>query len=320
MQQEQTFIEKQAYDWLVKIETGSMAIGDEDRFVEWLSQDEKHGEAFYQAETAWKLMHKVKEQDINPADLVQQEEPSSFVRRFMAIAAGVLVAFSTFFWGQTALDATFSDYYTATGTKQAITLDDGTVVTLNTDSALDIQFSQDSRVVVLKRGEIYVDVAPDTARPFIVDAGALKVTALGTEFMVNKHDKSKPSVTVTEHSVKVENLDNLAESLVLKTGQKATLLSERNVISLTEKVNTAQEIGWLSGKYVFTNKSVEHVVDELSRYYQGKIIIRDDEIKNLTVSGVLNLEQPLTSLQGLSDILPIKVRSITPYLIIIEQV
>jgi len=320
MQQESAFIEKQAYDWLVKLETGKMAVGDEDRFVDWLSEDEKHAQAFHQVEKAWQLMHQVGAGEITSNERPAPAKKNKLLRLVMPIAATVLLTLSSLFWGQTAFDATFSDYYTATGKRQQVTLPDGTLLTLNTDSAVDIQYTNDVRTIILKRGEVYVDVAPDKARPLTVDAGLLKVTALGTEFMVNKHNKAKPSVTVTEHSVKVENANNSADSMVVNTGQKATILSERNVISLTDELNTEHEKSWLKGKYVFTNQTVEQVISELSRYHAGTIIIRNEEIKQMTISGVLNLEQPLTSLQGLTDILPIKINTITPYVIMIERV
>ena len=76
MKQNLSFIKQQANQWLVKLETDSMADGDEERFVEWMEQDERHGQAFYQAEQTWKLMAEAgasnaKETFVSPTSSIQ---------------------------------------------------------------------------------------------------------------------------------------------------------------------------------------------------------------------------------------------------------
>lgn len=321
-----TFIEQQAYDWIVKLETGAMLSGDEERFVEWLSKDEAHGLAFAQAEQTWQLMQDVStlpdvalvhKGNSDPAEKVTRLTPSKW--QVWSLAASFLILSFTIFFGNSLWIPITADYYTSTGERAEHLLSDGSVITLNTGSAIEVSMKEYIREINVIAGEIYVAVAPDRQRPFVVQAGSMQVTALGTEFMVHKRENQDTLVIVTEHSVKVENKDNSSSSLILEVGESITLDSEQKQFSTKNKVNHLQKTAWLKGKYVFTEQTLETVVAELSRYHKGKIVILNDSIKTLTLNGVLDLDQPYTSLQNLSYTLPINVIKVTPYLIFIEK-
>jgi len=321
-----TFIEQQAYDWIVKLETGAMLNGDEERFIEWLSKDEAHGLAFAQAEETWLLMQDasalpeidlVPKSNDNSAGKVTRRTPSKW--QIWSLAASFLILSFTLFFGNSLWIPITADYYTSTGERAEHLLSDGSIITLNTGSAIEVSMKEGSREINVITGEIYVVVAPDRQRAFVVQAGNMQVTALGTEFLVHKRENQDTLVVVTEHSVKVENTDNSASSLVLDVGESLTLAKEQKQFSTKKKVNYLRKTAWLKGKYVFTEQSLETVVTELSRYHKGKIVILDDSVKTLTLNGVLDLDEPYTSLQNLSYTLPIKVKRITPYLIIIEK-
>lgn len=329
--QDKVSIDKQAQDWLVKLETGGLAVGDEDRFVEWLEQDEAHGEAFARAEESWQLMAKIDADSINESNdvesnvtpitctniAVNKSNPRWF-KRFMPIAATVLLSMLTLFYGPELYLISTSDEYTLTGQRLQQTLSDGSVITLNTNSSITLDFTENQRLVKLKGGEIFVDVAPDKSRPFIVEAGDMQVTALGTAFIV-KHTGVQPSVVVTEHSVKVENITDANKQVLLDEGQKAVLMTKRGQFAIAENINTNQASAWLNGKYVFDNSRLRAVIDEIARYHQGKIIIRGKKLENMTVSGVLNLDEPQEAIEILASMLSLKVATVTPYLVIIEQ-
>ena len=315
-----TFIEQQASDWIVKLETGAMLDGDEERFVDWISADEAHSLAFAQAEQTWQLMHQVtKESEEKEVVNNQNKVDSSFRPKLLPIAASFLILAFTVILGNSLWLSMTADYYTSTGTRAEYSLSDGSVITLNTGSAIDVSMTADSRHINVLKGEIYVAVAPDKERPFVVQAGNMRVTALGTEFLVHKKDNQDALVVVTEHSVRVENKSDKSHTLVLAVGESVVLDNDRQQLRDKTQVNYHQESAWLKGKYVFTNQTLDVVIEELSRYHKGKIIITDDSLKTLTLNGVLDLDEPLTSLNNLTYTLPIKIRNITPYLVLIEK-
>ena len=95
------------------------------------------------------------------------------------------------------------DYYSATGTVEAAVLPDGSKLRLSSASSVSVHFTEQKRLVKLIAGEVFFDVAPDSARPFTVSATHVNTTALGTAFSV-RHEDDGVSVVVTEHSVRVE--------------------------------------------------------------------------------------------------------------------
>lgn len=316
MQHDLTFIRQQANDWVVKLETDSMTDGDEALFVEWMEQDERHGEAFYEAEQTWQLMQQVKQEQVAQVEVKQS---SWLLQSLMPIAATVLIVVSSMLWWQDLYFATMSDHYTKTGQRLEQRLSDGSELILNTDSAVDIQFSDNKRLVKVLSGEVYVTVAPDKTKPFVVQIGDMQVTALGTEFIVRKDSDEQPSVIVTEHSVKVESTESSQVNLVLNQGYKVYLDENTETLSKIQAIDIEQAQSWRAGRYVFRDQSLQQVVDELSRYYDGKIVIRDKQLQQQKVSGVLDLDDPRNSLNNLARSLAIKVNSLSPYLLLLEK-
>ena len=105
----------------------------------------------------------------------------------MATCAAVFgaVAISLFYWNENRLLTKYNDMTVEVGhgQKSDISLPDGTIVHLNTDSKLRYgsHFNGKQRQVELT-GEAYFDVAKDAQSPFIVKAGDIQVRALGTSF------------------------------------------------------------------------------------------------------------------------------------------
>ena len=313
------FIQQQANDWLVKLETGAMNAGDEERFVSWIEQSEQHGLAFQQAEQTWQLMHRVDDAQLQPSSSHQTVSKEDTRRgTWWSIASVFIVMLLSAFWWQDLYIASTADHLTATGERSVFTLSDGSEITLNTDSAIQLSLDNEQRVVTILEGEMYVEVAPDAQRPFIVQAGDMKVTALGTAFIV-RYQQEKSSVVVTEHSVKVEAGEVESAQAIVEQGQRISWLQDTERLTHIESVNTAHANAWRQGKLVFQEQTLEYVINELDRYYPGKIFVTDKASRLLTISGVLDTEQPLEALQELTLTIPIKINQITPYLVLVEN-
>ncbi|BDX04764.1 FecR family protein [Planctobacterium marinum] len=335
---QQQDIEQQARDWLVKLESSELSAEQEDLFIAWLGESDAHGIAFQQAEQTWQLMHEAKKsvttetQGEKVISLAKQrgrltakerntksQSGNSIARLVMSLAATVLLSFMALFWGQEAWWTLTADHFTATGQTQQRTLPDGSVITLNTHSAIKLHFSENERLVELLSGEIYVDVYSDKTRPFVVEAGAMRVTALGTEFNVKKNAGNTPTVVVTEHKVKVENTQKNAAELVLQEGQQVKLETQYNRFSNVQNVDIQQTQGWLQKKLIFENELFGNVVNELRRYTKKQIIIRNSNIEQLRVTGVVQLDDPIAALRSLTEQLNLSFNTATPYVILIDK-
>ncbi len=107
--------------------------------------------------------------------------------------------------------------------------------------------------------------------------------------------------------------------MVLNQGFKVSLDENTETLSKVQAVDIEQAQSWRAGRYVFRDQSLQQVVDELSRYYDGKIVIRDKQLQQQKVSGVLDLDDPRNSLNNLARSLAIKVNSLSPYLLLLEK-
>jgi len=310
MQRDNAFIQQQANDWVVKLETGAMKDGDEDRFVEWLAQDDAHGQALQEAEETWRLMQEVPTESI--VKIPTRKQP------WLSLAASLLLVLLSSFWWQDIYYTVAADHYTATGQKTEHVLEDGSTLILNTDTAVQISFSSTRRLITLLQGELYIDVASDPSRPLSVDSGDLRVTALGTAFAV-RNDRHRQQVTVVEHKVKVESKNASEKAATLSAGSQISMLESRNQFTSVNTINVDHETAWKQSRYVFKDQLLADVISEIDRYYAGRLVFKEAGLKDIRISGVLSLESPIDALKELAISAPIKVTQITPYWVTVER-
>lgn len=155
------------------------------------------------------------------------------------------------------------------------TLDDGSVVTANANSAMEIVFYRHQRLVKLSRGEAIFEVTKDPERPFVVETPQAKVTVLGTRFAVNQLSK-KVRISVDHGRVQVLRKDGYGQTLILGNGEVAEIDHDA-----PHKVNrnAADSFSFTSGRIVFDRADMFEVADTLSRY------------RNLTVKATFAGEQ-----------------------------
>jgi transmembrane sensor len=178
------------------------------------------------------------------------------------------------------------DYSTTIGEQRSMQLSDGTHVALNSETQLTIAYETARRVVHLTRGEAFFDVAKDAQRPFIVIAGAHRVTALGTSFVV-RFDSVRTAVTLLEGKVAVSGPadDSAAPAdVLLNAGQRVVMTPTEppKVDAPRIEVVTA----WRRGEVILDDSPLAEAVAEMNRYDRTVIVIDDAQIEGLLVSGL----------------------------------
>lgn len=171
-------------------------------------------------------------------------------------------------------------YATEVGAQQVVRLEDGSVVRLNTDSKVQVRYSQRARRLVLERGQAYFEVAHDETRPFVVEAGDARVSALGTKFDVRR-EVGQTQVTLVEGRVEVG-----------RAGQQDTwALRPREQITLDggdpspHPANVAQATSWTTGRLSFLDTPLASAVEEVNRYSRTKIVLEAGDIGHVRVNG-----------------------------------
>lgn len=178
---------------------------------------------------------------------------------------------------------------TAVGELLTRTLEDGSIVELNTDSEVRVKYDGGQRNLYLLKGQAIFDVAHNKERPFVVFAGDRRVTALGTTFEV-RLDKAFAQVTLIEGKVSVDEL-TLSDEPVPEKNQKSVELSPGQRFIATAEASQVVELAtietdlsWRNGRHIFSDEKISVIVDELNRYTERKIIIGDPKIGDLRAS------------------------------------
>ncbi len=209
------------------------------------------------------------------------------------------------------------------GSRSEIGLPDGSTVILNAGSFLSYRndYNSSNRNVTLK-GEAYFRVERNESVPFIVNAGPLSITALGTEFNVKAYeDENSIETTLVTGKVEItrEGSGNDTQSVDLNPNQKAIFIrneegflledvndSKEDIIEpvqtimsnilIAPLVNVDQVVAWTEGKLILRGESLDRLCVDLERKYDVTIIFREEEIKKFRFTGVLldeTLEQVL---------------------------
>ena len=199
-----------------------------------------------------------------------------------------------------------ADQRTTTGERHSLRLDDGTQLSLNTASAVDIRYTAEQRLLILRGGEILVETATDP-RPFLIRSAQGEMRALGTRFDVRQFD-GFTAMSVLQRAVAVRLGAQPAETVVT-SGQTVTFDSQR---MLSLRANEPGEGTWVQGRLIVDNWRLDRLVAELARYRPGYLGCAT-EIGHLTVSGAYSLDDIDLTLNALTHALPVRIASRTGY-------
>jgi len=192
-------------------------------------------------------------------------------------------------------------YATTVGAQQSKELADGSVVLLNTDTQIKVEFDDIYRNIYFLQGEAHFTVEKDIERPFRVYVGDRMVQAVGTAFSVYLKD-SAVDVTVTEGQVAVatvvrESVGELPQQGrrvgTLSAGESATIRNDdesgaSGTIDFIEAVapqDMAKRLSWREGMLTFNGDALEVVVKEISRYTTVSIEFSDPALKATRIGG-----------------------------------
>jgi transmembrane sensor len=301
-------IEESASVWLARRDSGKWSDADQAGLSDWLRASTAHRVAYLRLEAAWAEAGRLKALGAGlPLDHVPplgalgnnpffksaesgialpSGAPKKTPRRWpYALAASVLLCVvGAIAWRfYTPHNAT---YETIVGGLEAVPLADGSHMTLNSDSEVQVAVTAKERGVELNHGEAFFEVAKDPTRPFIVRAGHARVIAVGTQFSVRR-EGDQVDVVVIEGHVRVER-DNQpagAPPALLAPGDVAR--SDGQGVLVQEKPLPEAEaiLSWRSGFLVFHDTPLKEAVTQFNRYNTRKIIIDDPKVGSLKIGG-----------------------------------
>lgn len=313
--------------WFARRRQG-LSAREEAELTAWLEADPDHRQAWEDVTRGWEL---VGDAASHPrlcemrSEALMMRPPRR--RHLPAIAAALALALAgiggTLGWLQSRPDAARPTvaqtgprlYQTAIGERTTVTLDDGSVVTLNTASRLRVDYSRAERGVTLLAGQVLFQVAKDKARPFIVTAGNRQVVAIGTEFEV-KLEGDQVRVALLEGRVRIRRIAPApaaapAGSAPRIVAEEATLDPGEQFVTRRDEVRVASAdvadlISWREGRVRFDDTPLVEAVAEMNRYSRTPIVIADPRIAGIRVSGAFRTGQSASFVAAVTDILPVK--------------
>jgi transmembrane sensor len=278
-------------------------------FEAWRNSDPAHWKTFAEVAGAWDLP----EMDLVAADLaartghsgtsrdanvIEYRRPkrSLWTSAAMAAAAVILLAVGIRQYPVLMLQWR-ADYQTATGALEEITLPDGSRMTLNTASAVALDFEGAKRSVTLLQGEAYFDVVPDPSRPFTVASAFAEVEVKGTAFSV-RTETTLDSVILERGHIDVAHLPDRTDRASLEAGDSITA----SAIALSEvrKTGSAASLAWLKGMAVFEDRPFGQVLKEVGRYYGHSIVVANGNLDQIRVNGNYRLDNPERVIRSLA--------------------
>lgn len=293
----QPLIQEQAVDWLMQLQASPKDMAIVEACALWRASDARHELAFAKASRVFSDSRFLLLQDTDFARTAARKPryPVRAALSFMllfGVLAGGFIAFD----GPMRLRA---DAMSASSEMPVIKLEDGSTVQLNAGSAIAFDMTEGERQVQLLRGEAYFIVAPDPQRPFTVRAANGEVTALGTEFDVKLKDGGA-DVVVTEHAVQVQTSATSStrsplDTLRLEQGHSVVYDNE-NGIGQVAVIDPELAASWRSGRLIFEDQPLGHVVEDIARHLPGRVMIASSDLAERRITGTFDLSAPSTAL------------------------
>lgn len=286
-------------EWFARRRAGPLPPQDEIAFQHWLDADPDNRAAFEEAATLWSDFDDLR---IDPRLMRLREEARSAVGRrrihqmvgtlaaCVALALGGLAAWQggRYLSGLAAPRPT--TYATRVGQTMSVSLPDGSLAVLDTNSELRAWTPGKTRRLELVRGRAFFKVTKDPAHPFVVRAGDHSVTALGTQFDVDLRPASF-KVVLSEGRVRVRSdrpTGGAASAVDMNAGYQ--LVARGGDWNLS-RADTRSAEGWVSGRLVFDDAPLGVIAAELSRYSTQPITVTP-EVADRRMSAVLPAKDP----------------------------
>ncbi len=268
----------EAAAWIARLHGPNRSLQTDKGLRRWLDADAAHASAFEAMTAAWEVTGRI---PAGPFPKVSRWERmgyrQGFVRSALAVAAAAVLAVAGFIYLQRS-----NGVGTTVGEQRLLTLQDGTRVFLNTSTRIVVQYEQAARRVRLESGEALFDVARQAGRPFVVEAGGRQVRAIGTAFVV-RDDPDRLTVTLVEGKVAVSE-PGTAVPAYLSPGQRLTLTGHGT--PQVDRPSIEKATAWRRGLVDFETTELRVAVEEMNRYSERKLVVRNTDAAKLPITGV----------------------------------
>ena len=306
---------KQAIQWLLRLRESGHEPTLQQQCAQWRSAHHEHEQAW---QRVMHLHHDLDLRCVPGAGLALQTLETSqqrlHRRQALKLLGGVVMAGSATWLAKDldAISAWASDYATGTGERRVLTLPDGSLLQLNTRSAVDLAFNAQQRMVRLKQGELMMTC--NARHPVLVQTRNALLEGFEGRFVAYQ-DNDCTRVSVTHGKVAVHRPGN-GQLLWIESGQNWRLDAQ----GAHRLAHLGMDpMAWTEGLIVTQDMRLSDFLTQVSRYRHGYLGC-SDEVADLRLSGVFRLEDPEQLIQLLPQTLPVRLRQRTRWWVRVERI
>lgn len=302
-------VARTAARWLLRMEHGQPDSREQANLAAWRAASEEH-------ERAWQLAQQLTlDLKALPVGLTRAAllRPATFGRRatLKSIAALIVLAGSGLGASRSREYAWLTaDQRTQIGEIRSFRLPCGSELTLNTDSAVDIRYSEHERLIELRKGEVFIATAADT-RPLRVISTYGTFTPQGTQFSVRQFN-AYDQLQVIQGAVRAQPTAITSAGLLVNAGHQAQINHTGAV-----EVRPGAIIDWVTGVLRADRLGMADLLAELARYRHGWLRCAP-QIADIKVSGTFQLNDTDAVLVALAATFPIRIESVTRYWVSVQ--
>lgn len=329
-------IEEAAQDWFLRLASGDVTETDLAAFAAWRDADPRHRIAYDEVRDIWNDLGGLRTAFAHPGETAATDDtpsqgaaPASWRRAPTPRRAGVF-RHPAFLGGLAAACLVLlvvsvaeitawlrADHRTGVGEQAAVTLPDGSIAYLNTDTAISLAYSDDNRQVSLLHGEALFQVANDPTRPFVVFAVRGRTIATGTAFSVRDKGDSA-TVTVTDGAVVVSSPASDQRSRVTVNAGTQVSYAAGDAPGPVGHVDVVSATAWRGGSILIDGLPLAQAFAEVDRYVPGRILLLADTARLEPVTARLSIRTIDNALNALARTHGLSITRVTGYLTIVR--
>jgi len=304
---------EEAAEWWVSLDAKNLSHAEREAFVDWLRESAVHVAEMLRVAHVHGALDQFREWAFIATEgaatgaevvvLPTRVAPTAMRSKrvwFGALAASIAAIAIAATWFL--VISTGQTIVTERGERRQVALADGSVVQVDPETRLRIEYDETTRRVYLDRGRALFHVAKNPRRPFLVQADDTVVRAVGTAFGVERQNEGVV-VTVAEGKVAVTEVlpsplvaftskpTTPRPALALTAGQQVTVPPSGPSPSV-KKVDSGRELAWAEGRLVFDNDTVASVIEQFNRYNRVQLHVTDETLASRPVSGVFDAADP----------------------------
>lgn len=299
---------QEAAEWLVRLD-GEVDTVERNAFRDWLNADPEHLAAIERLEGSLAALHELSREPAREAlDGIVRRRILRQPIKALALAALLLLPVGLAIQ-QFPLSYLLADIRTNNGEWRSQTLPDGSLISLDGNSAVDLQFDAQRRTVRLVQGEIRVDVVKDASRPFLVLTEHGSVSVMGTRFVVEQLGDATRVAMINSTA----HVESDGKRLAVHGGQEVRF--NATGLGTPQSIDPAAlEQAWLQHQLLVHEQPLNLVLERLARNHHGYLLYDAEALEVLQVTAVLPADDSQRALRLLARSLPIRLEYYTPWI------